>query len=515
MHPPEVLVNDYTSYHLPGGVITFRTGGRVVRGEAVMPTGDPGNPGRVERWMPGGAYLGIAAHAAPTDDLVAVFPAGAVQSGLADGPVTEGDLVEVSGTTGRQVRAAAPFSHADGVALTAAADGAMVFWMQRPVGPEPAPPPPPPNVQTVLPTNGPEAGGTNITIVGQNFTGATGATIGGAPVTSFTVVGVSGITGVSPPGPPGPADVAVISPNGPSTGGAGMFTYNPTPPPPIVAVDSVTPNEGPAGGGMGVTIAGAGFTGTDPAGGVTFGGVPATLVTVDSDTSILCAIPAGPAGQAVDVQVTSPSGTGTLPGGFTYQLPANPTAVTPDRGPDAGGAPVTITGTGFTGSGNVLFGTAPATSRVVVSDTTITCTTPAHAAGLVNVTVAKTGGNGILPGGYTYEPPPVLDQVDPDTGSAAGDEPVQLAGTGFTLPLAVRFGAADSAQTAVISPTQAACTTPPGTPGATVDVTVTCAGGSSTRPGGFTYDAPRARQATPRSAPKPKAPRPPRGGKAR
>jgi IPT/TIG domain len=213
------------------------------------------------------------------------------------------------------------------------------------------------------------------------------------------------------------------------------------------------------------------------------------------------------------VAVTSPAGTGTLPGGFTYQLPANPTAITPNRGPDAGGEQVTITGTGFTGSANVLFGTAPAASRTVASDTTITCTTPAHAPGAVNVTVTKTGGNGILPGGYTFEPPPVLDQVDPDTGSATGDEPVQLIGTGFTTPIAVRFGAADSAQTAVISPTLAACTTPPGTEGATVDVTVTCAGGSSTRPGGFTYDAPRARQApaAPRSAPKPKAPRPPRG----
>jgi IPT/TIG domain len=600
-------MTDYTSYHLPGRVITLRTGGRVVRGEPVMPSGS----GRVERWAPGGEYLGIAARSAPTDDLVPVYPGGAVQSGLADGPLTAGDLVEISGTTGRQVRLASGTGHADGVALTTAADGAMVFWMQRPVGPEPAAPPPPPLVTALLPSTGPAAGGTPLTVAGNNLGGVTACTIGGAPVTNLTPIGPGGFSCTTPPGTAGPADVIATTPSGSSTPGPGSvftytappnptniipnsgpegggtavtilgtqltgatavtiggaplanlgggaaitgetppgaqgpadvvvtspagsgtlpggFTYTPNPGQAGVTIDSVTPPTGPAGGGMGVAIVGSGFTGADPATGVTFGGTPATLVTVDDDTSIHCAIPAGPPGQAVDVEVTSPSGTGILTGGFTYQLPASPAAVTPDRGPDAGGASVTITGTGFTGSGNVLFGASVAVNRVIVDDTTITCDTPAHAAGTVTVTVAKTGGNGILPNGYTYEPPPALTTVDPDTGSAQGDEPVSLIGSDFTSPIAVRFGAADSAQTAVISPTQAACTTAPGTQGDTVDVTVTCAGGSATLPGGFTYTtaerdpervpladfldrvrpeqepAPRAKPAKPRAARKPR-----------
>jgi hypothetical protein len=55
---------------------------------------------------------------------------------------------------------------------------------------------------------------------------------------------------------------------------------------------------------------------------------------------------------------------------------------------------VTITGTGFTGATAVLFGNgAPATGFTVVSDTEITATSPAHAAGMVNLKVTTAGGS--------------------------------------------------------------------------------------------------------------------------
>jgi len=51
--------------------------------------------------------------------------------------------------------------------------------------------------------------------------------------------------------------------------------------------------------------------------------------------------------------------------------------VSPNRGPDAGGTSVTVTGTNLTGATAVTIGGVAATSVVVVNSTTITATTPA------------------------------------------------------------------------------------------------------------------------------------------
>ena len=56
------------------------------------------------------------------------------------------------------------------------------------------------------------------------------------------------------------------------------------------------------------------------------------------------------------------------------------TGVSPGSGPSTGGNTVTVTGTGFTGASAVAFGTVPATSFTVNSDTSITATVPPGAA---------------------------------------------------------------------------------------------------------------------------------------
>lgn len=70
---------------------------------------------------------------------------------------------------------------------------------------------PPPTVASIAPTSGPAAGGTAVTITGTNFTGATGASVGGVPLTGFTVVSATRITGTTGAGTAGPADVVVGS----------------------------------------------------------------------------------------------------------------------------------------------------------------------------------------------------------------------------------------------------------------------------------------------------------------
>lgn len=72
--------------------------------------------------------------------------------------------------------------------------------------------------------------------------------------------------------------------------------------------------------------------------------------------------------------------------------------VSPATGGVAGGTAVTVTGSGFTGATSVKFGATNATALVVVDANTITCTSPAHAAGAVDVTVTTPKGTSATSG---------------------------------------------------------------------------------------------------------------------
>lgn len=92
---------------------------------------------------------------------------------------------------------------------------------------------------------------------------------------------------------------------------------------------------------------------------------------------------------------------------ITYTA-ASPTvsSVSANSGPAAGGTNVTITGTGFVATPTVTFGGQAATNVVFVNSTTITCTTPAHAAGAVDVVVTNPDTQtGTGPGAFTYVAP--------------------------------------------------------------------------------------------------------------
>lgn len=81
---------------------------------------------------------------------------------------------------------------------------------------------------------------------------------------------------------------------------------------------------------------------------------------------------------------------------------ATVTGVDPGDGPAAGGTAVAITGTNLRGVSGVTFGGAAATNVVVVSDEQVTCTTPAHAAGAVDVVVADDAADVTVDDAFTY-----------------------------------------------------------------------------------------------------------------
>lgn len=76
--------------------------------------------------------------------------------------------------------------------------------------------------------------------------------------------------------------------------------------------------------------------------------------------------------------------------------------VSPANGAAAGGDVVTITGTDLDGATSVTFGGVAGTAFEVVSAEEITVTTPAHAAGAVDVVVVDDAGSVTETGGFTY-----------------------------------------------------------------------------------------------------------------
>jgi hypothetical protein len=128
-----------------------------------------------------------------------------------------------------------------------------------------------------------------------------------------------------------------------------------------------------------------------------------------------------------------------------------------------------------------MFGTTPATSLTVISDTLITATSPAEAAGTVDITVIAPGGTSPTSPAdqYIYGfPAPTVTAVNPTRGPLAGGVTVDIAGTNFIGATAVMFGTIAAQSFMVISDTLIAAASPAEAAG-TVDITVTGPGGTS------------------------------------
>jgi len=180
--------------------------------------------------------------------------------------------------------------------------------------------------------------------------------------------------------------------------GSGNIKWRAIIPPKLTGL---SPTSGPTTGGTTVAI-----TGTDFQKGATvvFGGVPAAKINSVTSTSIEAVTPVHDPGN-VDVTVTDPdTASDTLLGAFKFEEGA-PTisSALPNSGPVGGGTVVTITGTDFQSGATVTFGQTPAAGVVFSSATQLLATTPAHAAGIVDVIVTNLDGqSATVPSGFTF-----------------------------------------------------------------------------------------------------------------
>ncbi|MES4901618.1 MULTISPECIES: IPT/TIG domain-containing protein [unclassified Streptomyces] len=169
----------------------------------------------------------------------------------------------------------------------------------------------------------------------------------------------------------------------------------------------------------------------------------------------------------------------------------------PTQGPAAGGNPVVITGTNFTGATSVKFGTKSATFTVN-SATQITATAPSGN-GVVGVTVTTPGGT-TSPVNYFYVPQPIKTALSNTSGPLTGAT-TTISGANLSTASSVTFGAVGSATPTVVNDSTLNVTAPTSGTAQTVGVTVTTKGGS-TNGLFFTYEAaPTTTSITPATGP--------------
>ncbi|MGW8552679.1 IPT/TIG domain-containing protein [Streptomyces tubercidicus] len=321
-----------------------------------------------------------------------------------------------------------------------------------------------PVVTSVSPAQGAPAGGTNVTITGSGFTGATKVKFG-PNATNFILVSDTQITAKTPPGT-GTVQVTVTAPTGTSTQNV-FFTYAQAP-----VLTTLSPTSGPTSGGNVVTLNG---TNLASATSVKFGSNSAVILT-NTATQITAIAPAGPP-SSVNVTVTTAGGTSNA---LTYTYIAAPvptlTSLSPTSGPTPGGNTVTLNGTNLTGATTVLFGPSPATILTNTA-TQITVTAP-PGTGPVNVTVTTAGGtSNALTYTYVAASVPFLSSLSPTSGPTSGGNVVTLNGSNLAGATSVKFGS-NSATILTNTASQITVSAPAGPP-SSVSVTVTTAGGTS------------------------------------
>jgi len=187
----------------------------------------------------------------------------------------------------------------------------------------------------------------------------------------------------------GESSEVAITPDGShayvTNGNAGTVSVIPT----VPAVTTISPTQGPTTGDTLVTITGTSLDEVTAV--VNFGPNLATNLFLNAAGTQLRATSPGGAG-TVPVTVTTSGGTSNaVP--FSYLPPAPAlTAIAPDRGPNAGGTQVTISGTNLGGATVARFGHSSATGVFFNPAGTQVLATAPGGAGTVPVTVTTPGG---------------------------------------------------------------------------------------------------------------------------
>jgi hypothetical protein len=175
------------------------------------------------------------------------------------------------------------------------------------------------------------------------------------------------------------------------------------------------------------------------------------------------------------------------------------TGISPTFGPATGGTSVTISGDGFTAATAVEFGTVPAASYTINSDTSITAVSPADTSDTnpdtLDVSVVSPGGASFTSSSDQFASyvQPNITGVSPNSGPASGGYYVTVTGTNFVGTTSVNVGDTMTAFQVVNNTTLSVYIPASDSgPGDSTSIRVTSPGGTSpnTPADQFTYNAP-------------------------
>jgi hypothetical protein len=339
-----------------------------------------------------------------------------------------------------------------------------------------------PQITGLSPAGGPVAGGTIVTITGSGFSGATDVQFGGKSGTALNIINDSRLSVTTPPNPQGTVPVSVISPAGigssPGPSITLQYEYDNFPPP---RLSGISPSSGSPYGNTIVTLTGSGFTGTEY---VQFGGKYGGIPDVADDSHLTVITPASSPG-SVTVSIKNTHGIGGSSDPlimYQYEFPLPKlTNVSPSSGSTGGGTLVAISGSGFSGAGDVQFGGISATDLNIVNDSYLTIITPPDSFGIVAISVinlARAGSSLESATMFHYEVPlPRLVSISPSTGSTDGGTLVTITGSGFNGSKDVQFGGKSGTALNVIDDNHLTIIAPESSPGS-VPVSITNAAGT-------------------------------------
>lgn len=341
-------------------------------------------------------------------------------------------------------------------------------------------------LQSVSPTTGPLAGGTLARLTGRGLTADAVVLFGDRTATFSAFDEASGVLSVVvPPGDEGGAvDVRVFNGVGTSSIRRG-FRYLAPP-----QLESISPGGGPRQGGTVATLRGRSLSGVTAC---RFGTTPASDLNVLDDGALELRTPATFIEGTVDVTCSSPEGSSTLRGAWTFIDTSSGgrrlVGLSPRHASPAGGSTLRLFGRGLASTTQVTVGGAGA--RVVsATDGQVEVVLPP---GVAHTRVDVVLGSGErLVGGFSWDP--VLTAIRPSHGAQAGGTALEVDGEGFTGRLGLQLGNRDVAALTLASATRLTARSPAGV-GGSVAVRVVDLDDPelfAELPRGFTYDEPLA-----------------------